>query len=58
MDWLSANSGTIWLVIASVVTVASAIASLTPSVKDDAVLGKISKLVDVLALNWGFAKRK
>jgi hypothetical protein len=46
--WLSALSG----IIAS----ASAVAALTPTPKDDSVLGKIYRVVDFLALNIGHAK--
>ena len=40
-----------------VVTVASAISSVTPTKKDDRFVGKLQKVVDVLALNIGHAKR-
>lgn len=40
----------------SVVTIASAIAAITPSTKDDKVVEKARKVVDVLALNVGHAK--
>ncbi|MBX3508934.1 hypothetical protein [Parvibaculum sp.] len=42
----------------AIVGAASAIAAATPTKKDDAVLGKITRVVDVLALNIGFAKRR
>ena len=48
-----------WVQIASMVcAVASAIAAITPTPKDDVIIGKIYKLVDVLALNIGKAKQK
>lgn len=37
---------------ALVVTVASAVANLTPTQKDNQVIAWISKVVDFLALNW------
>lgn len=40
-----------------VVTIASAIAAATPNKKDDKVLGTLRKIVDVLALNFGHAKK-
>lgn len=58
MAWITANADTIWLVFTSIVTLASVLASLTPNRKDDKVLTAMSKAVDVIALNWGFAKRK
>lgn len=42
----------------AVVGAASAIAAATPTRKDDEVLGKITRVIDVLALNVGFAKRR
>lgn len=48
--WLTAITG--------VVTAASAVASLTPTPKDDRVLARITRLLDVLALNIGHARRK
>ena len=47
-NWLSALSG----IIAS----ASAVAALTPTPRDDGFLGKLYRIVDVLALNIGHAK--
>lgn len=39
-----------------VIAIASAVAALTPTPKDDGVVKTISKVVDVLALNVGKAK--
>ncbi len=47
--WLAAVTG--------VIAAASAVAALTPTPRDDRVLGKLYKIVDLLALNVGFAKR-
>lgn len=41
-----------------VVAVASAIASVTPTPKDDEWIAKIYKVIDVLAINVGKAKQK
>ena len=46
------------LIISVVVTVASAIAALTPTPKDDKWIGKLYKIIDVFALNIGKAKNK
>ena len=45
-----------WITI--IVTVASLIAASTPTPKDDIWIGKLYKLVDLLALNIGKAKEK
>jgi hypothetical protein len=48
-----------WIQIATmVVAIASAIASLTPTPKDDAFMAKLYKVVDLLAINVGKAKDK
>jgi len=39
-----------------IVTIASIIAAITPTPKDDIWIGKIYRLVDLLALNIGRAK--
>ena len=45
-------------VLTMIVTVASLIAASTPTPKDDVWIGKLYKLVDLLALNIGKAKEK
>jgi len=40
-----------------VISVASAIAALTPTPKDDLWIGKVYKIIDILALNVGKAKQ-
>ena len=46
------------LIISVLVTIASAIAAITPTPKDDVWIGKLYKLIDLLALNIGKAKQK
>jgi len=46
------------LIISVIVTVASAIAAITPTPKDDKWIGKLYKIIDVFALNIGKAKNK
>ena len=45
-------------VLTMIVTVASLVAASTPTPKDDVCIGKLYKLVDLLALNIGKAKQK
>lgn len=47
-DWLNAVTG--------VIAAASAVTALTPTPKDDKFLGKAYRIVQLLALNFGFAK--
>jgi len=42
--------------LAGLVAAASAIAALTPTPRDDLILGKLYRLLDALALNIGKAK--
>lgn len=47
-----------WLgIISGVVCGASIICALTPSPKDDAMIGKLYKILEMLALNIGKAKK-
>ena len=49
IDWMG--------VITAVVALASAICAATPTPKDDKMLGKIYKFIELLALNIGKAKK-
>ena len=42
----------------SIVTIASIIAAITPTPKDDNLIRKIYKIIDLLAINVGKAKEK
>jgi len=44
--------------ITTIVTVASIVAASTPTPKDDELIGKLYKFIDLLALNIGKAKEK
>jgi hypothetical protein len=46
------------LIISAIVFIASAIAAVTPTPKDDKWIGKLYKIIDVCALNIGKAKDK
>ena len=48
----------IGLIISAIVFIASAIAAITPTPKDDILIGKLYKIIDVCALNTGKAKDK
>ena len=45
-------------IVTAIVTVSSLIAAATPTPKDDVWIGKLYKLIDLLALNIGKAKDK
>ena len=44
--------------ITSIVTIASIVAASTPTPKDDEWIGKLYKLIDLLAVNIGKAKQQ
>jgi len=50
--------GNIIAICMTIVTVSSIVAAMTPTPKDDEWIGKLYKLVDVMALNIGKAKMK
>ena len=56
LDFIITNIDTIFIIITSIVSAASAIAALTPTTVDDGIVAKIRRMVDVLALNIGNAK--
>ena len=58
LSWISANIETVIAIVTAVVTLASLIASITPTPKDNAVIAKLYKVIDLLALNIGHAKEK
>jgi|TARA_R110002153_G_scaffold157997_1_gene310039 hypothetical protein len=58
ITYLVANSDSIIFALTSIVAAASAVASLTPTPKDDGLVAKAYKIVDWLALNIGKAKDK
>ena len=58
LSWISANIETVIAIVTAVVTLASLIASVTPTPKDNAVITKLYKVIDLLALNIGHAKEK
>lgn len=58
MSWIIEHKEELVGILTGVVTLASAICALTPTPKDDAIVGKLYKLVEALALNVGKAKDK
>ena len=56
MSWILEHTNELIGIITGIVTVASAIAALTPTPKDDNIVGKLYKVVDFLAINIGKAK--
>jgi hypothetical protein len=58
MQFVQANWEGILLILTSAVALASAVAALTPTPKDDSIVKKVYGLIDALALNVGKAKDK
>ena len=58
MSWILEHKDALIGIITGVIALASAVAALTPTPKDDGWIKKIYKVVDLLALNVGKAKDK
>ena len=56
MSWILEHKDALIGIITGVIALASAIAALTPTPKDDGWVKKAYKVVDLLALNVGKAK--
>ncbi len=57
IDFIMTNLNDLLIAVSSIVTGASAICAITPNGKEDNFFAKIKKILDVLALNVGNAKR-
>ena len=58
MQYVQENWEGIVAVLTGLIATASAVAALTPTPKDDGIVKKLYKLVDLLAINVGKAKEK
>ena len=58
MQYVQENWEGIVAVLTGLIATASAVAALTPTPKDDGIVKKLYKLIDLLALNVGKAKEK
>lgn len=59
LNGILSGAFTEWMeALLAVVGAASAVAAATPTKKDDTIVGTISRVVDLLALNVGHARRK
>lgn len=51
IDYIIDNKEELFAVVTTIIAAASAIAALTPTPKDDTIIGKAYRLIDWLALN-------
>jgi len=58
IDYIINNKEGLFAVVTTIIAAASAIAALTPTPKDDTLIGKAYKIIDWLALNVIMAKDK
>jgi len=58
INYIIENKEELIAIVGSVVALASLVAALTPTPKDDSWIGKAYKIVDWMALNVGKAKDK
>lgn len=52
------NSAQIFDIVFALIAAASAVAALTPTPRDDHFMAKAYRLIDLVALNFGYAKEK
>jgi hypothetical protein len=58
MQYVQENWELILGILTAAVALASAVAAITPTPKDDGIVKKLYKILDLLALNVGKAKEK
>lgn len=58
INWITENWEGVLAVITGVIALASAVSAMTETPKDDAIVSKIKRIIDALALNVGKAKKK
>jgi len=58
INYILENKEDLFGVVTAIIAAASAIAALTPTPKDDTIIGKAYKIIDWLALNVFKAKDK
>tara|TARA_R110002110_G_scaffold139749_1_gene326483 strand:- start:294 stop:470 length:177 start_codon:yes stop_codon:yes gene_type:complete len=58
MQYVQENWEQIVVILTTAVALASAVAAITPTPKDDGIVKKLYKLIDLLAINVGKAKEK
>jgi len=51
INFILEHLGEVWVIIASIVTIASIIVKWTPSQKDDEILSKVIKFLEWLSIN-------
>ncbi|MBB4267741.1 hypothetical protein [Roseospira visakhapatnamensis] len=56
MDWIVTHWDELLLIVTGLISVASAIAALTPTPTDDRLVGALRRIVEALALNVGHAR--
>tara|TARA_R110002051_G_scaffold277822_1_gene339186 strand:+ start:2888 stop:3064 length:177 start_codon:yes stop_codon:yes gene_type:complete len=58
MQYVQENWEAIVGILTAAIALASAVAAITPTPKDDGIVKKLYKIVDLLAINVGKAKEK
>ena len=56
MTWIQEHLQDIFGIIGMVIALCAAIAALTPSPKDDAILAKVRRVIDFLGFNFSHAE--
>lgn len=57
MEWVTAHWQDIWAAVSAVIVAAHLITELTPTQRDDKIIGKILNLLEVIGLKVGKSHR-
>jgi|TARA_B110000967_G_scaffold128632_1_gene131404 hypothetical protein len=58
IEYISTNGANILAVLVALMAAAKVVVRLTPSVKDDAIFGKVDKIFEFLIPNYGSEKKE
>jgi len=58
IEYITNNGANILAVVVALMAMAKVFVRLTPSVKDDAIFGKIDKMLEYFIPNYGVEKKK
>lgn len=58
MSWLLENWDEVIAIALAIVGAAAMVAKLTPTPRDDTIIGKISQIINVLGMNFGKTANK
>ena len=57
IEYIITHMDELWLIVSTIITLATLIVRLTPTQKDDEILGKIIKFIEKIANLWDSRKK-